>query len=243
MKAQLIKSEKVSADVKSLTFVPEKPIAFRAGQYFELKPQTKAKKNVILNVSEGSNKLDSSPAVQNDKLDADRPYSVVSAAGEKNLEFAVQLLENGEVSPKLWELKAGDSIELRGPWGDEFIWTPDMAGPFFLIGGGSGVAPLISIIRSNINQEIFVLASYKDEVHAPYAKEIGRVEHQIIYTNKQPRIEQGLIEKNLKSFKINPRIYVSGSTPFVESITQFLMVLGVESDLIFSERFGGRIYE
>ena len=79
-----------------------------------------------------------------------RSYSIASApSGSATIELAIDLLDNGEVSPFFHEVAAiGDEIELRGPLGGHFVWGPSDGGPLLLVGGGSGLVPLMSMIRA-----------------------------------------------------------------------------------------------
>ncbi len=83
-----------------------------------------------------------------DGYQAQRSYSIASAPEQERVELVVEALDDGEVSPYLTgELRAGDSLELRGPIGGWFTWETMDGGPLFLVGGGSGVAPLMAMIR------------------------------------------------------------------------------------------------
>lgn len=79
---------------------------------------------------------------------AERSYSIASAPDRRRIALTVEGLDDGEVSPYLTnELRAGDAIELRGPVGGYFVWEPAQGGPLFLVAGGSGIAPLMSMLR------------------------------------------------------------------------------------------------
>jgi ferredoxin-NADP reductase len=83
-----------------------------------------------------------------DGYQAERSYSIGSAPDGKQLDLTVERLEDGEVSPYLTdELRRGDQIELRGPVGGYFVWEPSRGGPLFLVAGGSGVVPLMAMLR------------------------------------------------------------------------------------------------
>jgi ferredoxin-NADP reductase len=83
-----------------------------------------------------------------DGYQAQRSYSIASAPGLELLELTVERLADGEVSPYLTEvLEPGDQVELRGPVGGWFVWEPDTGGPLLLVGGGSGVVPLVAMAR------------------------------------------------------------------------------------------------
>ena len=84
-----------------------------------------------------------------DGYQAERSYSIASAPDGTHIELTVERLDDGEVSPYLTdELREGDRIELRGPVGGYFVWEPALGGPVLLVGGGSGVVPLMAMIRN-----------------------------------------------------------------------------------------------
>ena len=89
-----------------------------------------------------------------DCYEAQRSYSIASAPEEASaVELAIERLQDGEVSPFFHdEVKAGDEIELRGPIGGHFMWSVKDGGPLLLIGGGSGVVPLASMVRHHAAQ-------------------------------------------------------------------------------------------
>src|SRR5918998_4836606 len=111
--------------VKSFFLRPQKWRLFRAGQHLDIR----------LTAPDG--------------YQVQRSYSVASAPGLQGLyELVVERLEDGEVSPFFHDVaEAGDAIEIRGPFGGHFVWRPEDGGPLLLIGGGSGVAPPLSILR------------------------------------------------------------------------------------------------
>jgi ferredoxin-NADP reductase len=110
--------------IKSFFFLLPEPVAFVAGQHVDVR----------LTAPDG--------------YSAVRSYSIASAPETPRIELAIELLENGEVSPFFHQtVRVGDAIDLRGPLGGHFIWSKDSGGPLLLIGGGSGVVPLISMLR------------------------------------------------------------------------------------------------
>lgn len=125
----LIKKEKTADNVMSLTFSLPDWQPFKAGQHYDIR----------LTAPGG--------------YIAERSYSVASAPEDKGIvEFGVQLLDDGEVSPYLWKLTEGKQVEMRGPIGGHFIWDVSVEGPLILIGGGSGMVPLVSMMRHHFNQ-------------------------------------------------------------------------------------------
>jgi ferredoxin-NADP reductase len=125
----LLKKEKTADNVMSLTFSLPNWQPFKAGQHYDIR----------LTAPNG--------------YMAERSYSIASAPEDKGIvEFGVQLLEDGEVSPYLWQMTEGKQVEMRGPIGGHFIWDVSMEGPLILIGGGSGMVPLVSMLRHYHNQ-------------------------------------------------------------------------------------------
>ena len=83
-----------------------------------------------------------------DGYQAQRSYSIASAPGAPTIELAIERLDDGEVSPYFHEVaRPGDSVEIRGPIGGHFVWRSDDGGPLLLVGGGSGVVPLMAMLR------------------------------------------------------------------------------------------------
>src|SRR3954462_11420120 len=84
-----------------------------------------------------------------DGYQAQRSYSIASAPSRSTLAITIERLDDGEVSPYLTDaLGVGDRVELRGPIGGYFVWEPSMGGPLFLVAGGSGIVPLMAILRT-----------------------------------------------------------------------------------------------
>src|SRR6185369_1184098 len=120
--AKVLKITQGSSKMMSIVVEPEKFTVFKSGQHYELRIKG---------------------------TEISRKYSIVSTPHEDNyLEFGVQLIENGVLSPKLWALEVGEEIEIRGPWGESFTWDSSNSSPIILLGAGSGITPLLSIYNS-----------------------------------------------------------------------------------------------
>ena len=233
--ATLIKSELASVNVRALTFKLEKAPELKSGQHFDIK----------LTAPNG--------------YVAERSYSVASSPEQGDeIEFGVQLLENGEVSPYLWQMKPatagkpGDQVEIRGPIGGHFTWCHTMPGPLVLIGGGSGVVPLVSMIRhwknnpSADGRQVILLASFRSLEHVLYKTELEKLELENknfkftkVLTDHEARIDSEKL-KSVLGEVINkmPMIYICGPTKFVEAMASNLVALGTNPHLIKTERFG-----
>lgn len=188
-----------------------------------------------------------------------RAYSIASAPREDGrLELSVERLPDGEVSPYLTqELAVGDRVELRGPIGGWFVWHEDQTEPLQLIAGGSGVVPLMAMIRSRAaagsSAPFRLLYSvrhpdgvwYRDELQALSADDHG-VDVTYIYTRTAPlnwlrppgRIDAELLAKSGWPSTLSPTCYVCGPTSFVEHVAGLLTALGHVPDRIRTERFG-----
>jgi len=191
-----------------------------------------------------------------DGYQAQRSYSIASAPDGTRLELTVELVDDGEVSPYLTEeLRAGDRIELRGPVGGYFVWEPAQGGPLLLVAGGSGVAPLMAMIRARdavgSDAETRLLVSsrgwddviYRDELERRAGDRLAVV-HTL--TRSQPsdwtgyarRVDAEMLAEVGPGPGARPLVYVCGPTPFVETVAEALVGLGHEPQAIKTERFG-----
>jgi ferredoxin-NADP reductase len=194
-----------------------------------------------------------------DGYSAVRSYSIASAPNaERRVELTVERLPNGEVSPYLTqELAVGDRLELRGPIGGWFVWRTQQTEPIQLIPGGSGIVPLMAMIRSRASTgstaPFRLLYSvrepgavfYRDDLLALSDRD-NKVNLTYAYTRVAPkdwprppsRIDATLIADATWPSNLAPTCYVCGPTPFVESAVGFLSASGNSPDKIRTERFG-----
>lgn len=191
-----------------------------------------------------------------DGYQAQRSYSIASPAGGPRVELTVERIDDGEVSPYLTEeAHVGDRFELRGPIGGYFVWDPDPGGHVLLVGGGSGVVPLVAMLRQRtMNHDTVptrLLYSartledviYRDELER-YGKRGGGPEVVFTLTREQPPDWTGYgrrVDAELLA-EVAPDdlalTFVCGPTPFVEAVAEALVGLGHESARIKTERFG-----
>ena len=191
-----------------------------------------------------------------DGYQAERSYSIASAPSGTGLELTVERLDDGEVSPYLTdELRPGDKLELRGPVGGYFVWEPSVGGPELLVGGGSGVVPLMAMIReraaakSDVDKRLLLSSRGWEEI--VYRDELARltgdglvVVHTL--TRSQPdgwsgyarRVDSEMLAEVGPAAKDQPHVYVCGPTPFVEAVANALVGVGHEPHEIKTERFG-----
>jgi ferredoxin-NADP reductase len=191
-----------------------------------------------------------------DGYQAQRSYSIASPPGGTRIELTVERLEDGEVSPYLTdELRRGDRIELRGPVGGYFVWEPSLGGPLLLVAGGSGVVPLMAMLRARhtagSDAEARLLFSSRGWEDVIYREELDRlagdgltVVHTL--TRSQPlgwsgyarRVDEAMLAEVGPSPAEQPLVYVCGPTPFVEATAEALVQIGHEPRSVRTERFG-----
>jgi ferredoxin-NADP reductase len=177
---------------------------------------------------------------------AQRSYSIASSPlDEGEIELTVDRLEDGEVSPYLHDvLVEGDQIEVRGPFASYFVWRGEK--PVLLLGGGSGVVPLMAILRHRRRTmpdlPMHLIYSVRNADDVIYSDELGE-DTSLTFTREPPdrwgghrgRIDQELItEAGITS----GTAFVCGSNGFVEAISQLLLSAGYEPHQVRTERFG-----
>ncbi|OGM28739.1 hypothetical protein A2801_03530 [Candidatus Woesebacteria bacterium RIFCSPHIGHO2_01_FULL_41_10] len=236
--ATLIETYKIASDVASLTFRLQEWTAHVPGQHYSIK----------LTSPNG--------------YSAQRDYSVASSPEQGGkVEFGVKYLEGGEVSPYLHTMKIGQQVELRGPLGGHFTWNTSMQGPLVLVGGGTGVVPLVSMIRhlmrhidTESTREVILLGSFKSVDYILYHDELEdyaqkHKNFKLIFTltretppwwnGYRSRINRDILKEVFGHLKDqSPLSYVCGPTAFVESVASGLVSLGFDTLSIKTERFG-----
>ena len=193
-----------------------------------------------------------------DGYQAQRSYSIASAPEDSRLQITVERLEDGEVSPYLvGEVKVGDKVELRGPIGGYFVWKADTTSPLLLVAGGSGVVPLMAMLRhrsaagSKVQTRLLYSSRTGDDII--YKEELDRVASSgdgvaVAYTltRSQPsgwkgyarRIDSDMVREVAWPKQQSPIAFICGPTSFVESAAGLLVDLGYDPLRIKTERFG-----
>ncbi len=185
-----------------------------------------------------------------DGYTASRSYSVASAPdGSDEIELTVERLEGGEVSSFLHDgLEVGDELEVRGPIGGWFVWRGDA--PAVLVGGGSGVVPLMAMLRlarrNGREDDLRVVVSVRTPADLFYAAELPGPGVTVVYSREAPdgwpRPAGRLMMTDLEGLAAHggatSTVYVCGSARFADGASQLLMDAGVTSDRIRVERFG-----
>jgi ferredoxin-NADP reductase len=192
-----------------------------------------------------------------DGYQAQRSYSIASAPGEPPA-ITVERLDDGEASPYLVDVvEPGDRFEIRGPVGGWFVWDPTEGGPLLLVGGGSGVVPLMAMARHRaaagsdaamrllVSSRSWEEAIYRDELEALAARGNGfEVVHTL--TRSQPdgwqgyarRVDAELLGEVAWPADSGARAFVCGPTSFVEAVATGLIGLGYDPRRVKTERFG-----
>ena len=194
-----------------------------------------------------------------DGYQAERSYSIASAPEDGDqVALTVERIEDGEVSPYLAdELAAGDQLELRGPIGGYFVWSTEMGGPLLLVAGGSGICPLMAMLRHRAARQSHVptrlLYSSRSLDDVIYRKELdslaGRADGLEVFhtlTRSQPagwsgysrRIDRDMLAEVAFAPTQEPLCMVCGPTPLVEAVATTLVELGHAPDRVKTERFG-----
>ncbi|HVW93549.1 MAG TPA: ferredoxin reductase [Devosia sp.] len=221
--------------VSSFWFRTAAPFVFKAGQHVDIR----------LTAPDGYR--------------AQRSYSIASAPESGMIELTIERLDDGEVSPFFHQVaQVGDEIELRGPLGGHFVWTVEQGGPLLLVAGGSGVVPLVSMLRhraarkSKVPALLFYSARvwdeviFRDELLAMHDARDG-FELAFAITREPPRrpldfsrrLDMPIIAELLRRLPANPAIaYLCGSNRFVEQAAQGLIDAGLPAPLIKTERYG-----
>jgi ferredoxin-NADP reductase len=234
--ATAVAFQEETANVRTITFAVPKWTGHLAGQHVDLR------------------------LTAEDGYRAERSYSIASKAGAANrIDLTVERLVDGEVSSYLTEeLVVGDSLELRGPIGGYFIWEPTSTAPLMLIAGGSGVVPLMSMLRTRDRAArekapARLLYSSRTPDDIIYRLELERLAandagFSLIHTvtrvrpagwsGESRRVDREMLAAHVFPASRAPRIFICGPTLFVETVADQLLSLGHDPSAIATERFG-----
>jgi ferredoxin-NADP reductase len=224
-----------NAKVKSITLTLPSWVPHKAGQHYDVR----------LTAADG--------------YVAQRSYSIASEPErEGEIDLTVEKIEDGEVSPYLHEvLMPGDQIEVRGPIGGYFVWETALGGPVLLIAGGSGVVPLMAMIRhraaAGSKVPTRLLYSSRTPVDVIYFDELDRLHEKNdglevfhTFTRLQPpgwkgyarRIDNQMLNEVSQPFGKKAQVFICGPTALVEATANGLVQVGIPSGQIKTERFG-----
>jgi len=241
---------------------PVRRLEWQLAQVREIVIETYRVKSLMLHVTNWQGHLPGQHVdirlTAEDGYQAQRSYSIASPPEDELLTLTVERVDNGEVSPYLVDdLRAGDQFELRGPIGGYFVWTVATRGPLWLIAGGSGIVPLMAMLRHRARRKVRAPAlllyssrSLEDVIYREELDMMARRDPDLrvvnTLTRKQPerwmghrgRIDKALLAEAGFPPTQNPKIYVCGSHPFVEDVSRFLVELGHDPLTVKTERFG-----
>ena len=194
-----------------------------------------------------------------DGYSVERSYSIASEPERRGeIDITVEQIPGGEVSPFLHEIVVvGDRLEVRGPIGGYFVWEAALGGPLFLIGGGSGVVPLMAMVRHRARAGMTVptrlLLSARGPAEVIYGPELDRLaaagdgfdviktltrEQPAGWTGYARRIDDAMLAEVIEPLGLRARTYICGPTALVEVAANALVRLGLSPDRVRTERFG-----
>jgi ferredoxin-NADP reductase len=194
-----------------------------------------------------------------DGYQAQRSYSIASPPSrEGEVDLTIERIADGEVSPYFHDVvEVGDRVEVRGPIGGYFVWEPSLGGPLLLIAGGSGVVPLMAMLReravANPRPPTALLYSsrtfddiiYREELDALAAADAGLRIIQTLtrsqpqgWTGRARRIDRAMLAEAIAAAGAQPLVYICGPTLLVEAAANGLVELGVPPARVRTERFG-----
>ena len=241
---------------------PPRRLTWQIGEVVQTSPETPRTKSLFLEVPgwpghRAGQHVDVRLTAE-DGYQAQRSYSIASSPENGRVELVVERLEDGEVSPYLAdELRAGDGIELRGPIGGWFAWDAEEGGPLLLIAGGSGIAPLMAMVRhrkaAGSDAPVSLLYSSRSYPEIIFRRELEdlaaedetlQVTHTL--TRSQPqgwmgygrRIDEEMLREVAYPPEERPLAFVCGPTPLVETVATDLVGLGHVPTRVKTERFG-----
>jgi ferredoxin-NADP reductase len=228
----------------------------------ETKASTSTHERLIWRVAEAAKIVDETPRVKSLVLDVPgwpghRPGQHIDVRLTAEDGYQAQRSYSVASEPEnTSEVRPGDKFELRGPIGGYFVWTVAIGGPLFLVAGGSGIAPLMSMLRYRAAVKSTIPASllyssrtfediiYREELDQMAARDGLTVVYTL--TRRQPpgwsggarRIDRSMLASVSPSVTARPRIFICGPTSLVESTAESLLELGYERNFIKTERFG-----
>ena len=232
------------------------------GQVVDLIDETPRVRSIVLEVPDWPGHLAGQHVdvrlTAEDGYQAQRSYSIASAPEDRRLILTVERLPEGEVSSYLvGELRTGDELELRGPIGGYFVWEPSRGGPLLLVAGGSGIVPLMAMVRhreaagAGVGARLVYSSRswedviYRDELDRLSGAPNGpRVFHTL--TRTQPpgwtgyarRVDGAMLAETAWAPSSGAAAFVCGPTPFVEAVAGALVLLGYPPTKVKTERFG-----
>jgi ferredoxin-NADP reductase len=238
--------------------VARAPIRWRTVTVREVVDETQQARTLVLDVPDWPGHVAGQHVdvrlTAEDGYQAQRSYSIASAPEDQRLALTIERLDDGEVSPYLaGEVRTGDEFEIRGPVGGHFTWRVRDGGPLLLVAGGSGLVPLMAMLRhraaqgSDVDARLLLSARsledvfYRDELSALDAVRVSYTltrERPADWNGYDRRVDAEMLADVGPPASEDPRIFVCGPTAFVEQAAESLVSLGHEPGAIRTERFG-----
>jgi ferredoxin-NADP reductase len=233
-------------------------LAWRVATVAAVRDETAAARTLVLDVPDWPGHLAGQHVdvrlTAEDGYSAQRSYSLASTT----VELTVQSVVDGEVSPYLVGVAGpGDQFELRGPVGGYFTWSPGQTEPVLLVAGGSGVVPLMAMVRARAQAgsrtPFRLIYSTRGPADTFYTSELVRrvrddqgLDVTYVYTRSTPpgwprpagRIDAAVLQQAGWPASFGPLCYVCGPTPFVETVANLLVDAGHDPAQVKTERFG-----
>jgi ferredoxin-NADP reductase len=241
----------------------QRRLSWRVGEVADLIDETPRVRSVVVSVPDWPGHLAGQHVdvrlTADDGYQTQRSYSIASPPDiNTRITVTVERIDDGEVSPFLTgEVQIGDQLEFRGPIGGYFVWDVAVGGPLLLVAGGSGICPLMAMLRHRAAQESIVptrlLYSARSLDDVIYRNELDRLaaagtglEVHYTLTRAQPpdwsgyrrRVDREMLDEVAWPPREHPLTFVCGPTPLVESVAEALVQLGHEATRIKTERFG-----
>ena len=237
-------------------------LAWQFGRVIAIVDETPRTKSLVLDVPAWAGHLAGQHVdvrlTAEDGYQAERSYSIASPPEERNLVLTVERFDDGEVSPYLVDgLQPGDQLELRGPIGGYFTWQVADGGPLLLVAGGSGVVPLMAMIRHRAAHNsavptrlLYSSRTFEDIIYRQELEQLTAADPtlMVVYTltRAQPpnwfgerrRIDQAMLTEVAWPAFAQPRVFVCGPTSLVEAVASALVALGHDPLWVKTERFG-----
>ena len=230
-------------------------LTWRVGRLVEARAETPTARTLVLDVPGWSGHLAGQHVdvrlTAPDGYSAQRSYSIANAPDGERVELTVQRLDDGEVSPYLTDVFApGDPLELRGPVGGWFVWRPTDTAPVLLVAGGSGLVPLMAMVRARAAagsripfRLVYSVRTHADALYADELRTRARDDHGFdvttVYTREgQGRVGVATLNTHGWPAAFDPVCYVCGPTGFVEAVSDILVALGHDPQRVRTERFG-----
>jgi ferredoxin-NADP reductase len=229
-------------------------LSWRVARLVETRDETPTARTLVLDVPDWPGHLSGQHVdvrlTAPDGYSTQRSYSIGNAADGNRVELTVQRIEDGEVSPYLnGVFEVGDQVEIRGPVGGWFVWRPTDPAPVLLVAGGSGIVPLMAMIRARATAGSRVPFRLVYSVRTPddviFRDELRRRVLELDVAYVYTRVEQGrrisVADLNTHGWPpdFGPACFVCGPTGFAETAADILVALGHAPGRIRTERFGG----